>query len=49
MYLMFFIGGLFLHKSIIKKEFKNFLEDRFYRLFVPFIISGTIYRNQDEL
>jgi len=42
MSLMFFIGGLFLHKSINKKGVKKFIEDRFYRLFIPFLFVGTI-------
>src|SRR6218665_1418439 len=41
MSLMFLIGGLFLMKSIDKKGTSIFIKDRFYRLFIPFIILGT--------
>lgn len=42
MSLMFFIGGLFMHQSILKKQFINFVKDRFNRLFLPFISIGTV-------
>lgn len=42
MFLMFFIGGLFLVKSIKKKSGATFIQDRFYRLFLPFILGGTL-------
>jgi len=42
MSLMFLIGGLFLMKSINKKGISNFIRDRFYRLFIPFILLGTL-------
>jgi len=42
MSLMFFIGGLFLIKSIHKKGAINFLKDRFFRLFIPFLFLGTL-------
>lgn len=42
MSLMFFIGGLFLTKSISKKGMILFIKDRFYRLFLPFILGGTL-------
>ena len=42
MYLMFFIGGLFLYKSIEKKGTFTFIKDRVYRLFFPFIFGGTL-------
>ena len=42
MSLMFLIGGLFLSKSIDKKGISVFIKDRFFRLFIPFIILGTI-------
>jgi hypothetical protein len=42
MSLMFLIGGLFLSGSIDKKGSFVFIKDRCYRLFLPFIISGTI-------
>ena len=38
MSLMFLIGGLFLSKSMIKKGTFTFLKDRFYRLFIPFLL-----------
>ncbi len=41
MSLMFLIGGLFLSKSIDKKGISVFIKDRFYRLFLPFIVLGT--------
>jgi len=41
MSLMFFIGGLFLMTSISKKGRIDFIKDRFYRLFLPFILGGT--------
>jgi glucans biosynthesis protein C len=43
MSLMFLIGGLFLFKSINKKGTFNFLKDRFYRLFIPFLFVGTLF------
>lgn len=42
MSLMFLIGGLFLIKSIQKKGRSLFIRDRFYRLFIPFLILGTL-------
>ena len=42
MYLMFFIGGLFLYKSIEKKGTFTFIKDRVYLLFFPFIFGGTL-------
>jgi surface polysaccharide O-acyltransferase-like enzyme len=42
MSLMFFIGGLFLSRSIGKKGIAAFIADRFYRLFLPFILPGTL-------
>ncbi|WP_320019075.1 acyltransferase [Labilibaculum manganireducens] len=43
MSLMFLIGGLFLMKSINKKGVFNFIRDRFYRLFIPFLFLGTFF------
>lgn len=44
MSLMFFlIGGLFIIKSIRKKGAVLFIKDRVYRLFIPFIILGTLF------
>jgi glucans biosynthesis protein C len=43
MSLMFLIGGLFLSKSLSKKGSLNFIIDRFYRLFLPFIFLGTLF------
>ena len=43
MSLMFLIGGLFLSKSIMKKGTINFLLDRIYRLFIPFLFLGTAF------
>lgn len=42
MSLMFLIAGLFVVKSIPRKGRTAFIRDRFYRLFVPFIIGGTL-------
>ncbi|ANH82579.1 hypothetical protein A8C56_17785 [Niabella ginsenosidivorans] len=42
MSLLFLIGGLFLSKSIAKKGAVNFIIDRAYRLFIPFIFLGTL-------
>jgi len=41
MSLMFLIGGLFLSKSFQKKGSWLFIRDRFYRLFLPFLLGGT--------
>lgn len=41
MFLMFFIGGLFLVKSIEKKGTTYFVRDRIKRLFIPFLFLGT--------
>lgn len=43
MSLMFLIGGLFLIKSINRKGTKGFIRDRLFRLFVPFMLLGTIF------
>lgn len=42
MSLMFLIAGLFVIKSIQRKGPGAFVRDRFYRLFIPFLIGGTI-------
>lgn len=42
MSLMFLIAGLFVVKSIQRKGPAAFIRDRFYRLFLPFMIGGTI-------
>lgn len=42
MSLMFLIAGLFVIKSIRHKGAPAFIRDRFFRLFVPFIILGTL-------
>lgn len=42
MSLMFLIAGLFVIKSIQRKGTGAFIRDRFYRLFLPFLIGGTI-------
>jgi surface polysaccharide O-acyltransferase-like enzyme len=42
MFLMFFIGGLFLVKSVQKKGGWQFTKDRFSRLFIPFLFPGTV-------
>ena len=43
MSLMFLIGGLFLTRSIARKGVSGFIRDRFLRLFVPFILPGTVF------
>jgi glucans biosynthesis protein C len=42
MSLMFLIGGLFLMNSIHKKGRSTFIRERFFRLFVPFLLLGTL-------
>jgi glucans biosynthesis protein C len=42
MSLMFLIGGLFLMNSINKKGRSTFIRERFFRLFIPFLILGTL-------
>lgn len=42
MSLMFFIGGLFLTKSISRKGVAAFLKDRFFRLFLPFLFGVSV-------
>ncbi len=42
MSLMFLIAGLFVIKSIERKGVAAFIRDRFYRLFIPFLVGGTI-------
>jgi len=42
MFLMFFISGLFLVKSIEKKGVLYFVRDRIKRLFIPFLFLGTV-------
>ncbi|PRY90321.1 acyltransferase-like protein [Marinilabilia salmonicolor] len=43
MALMFLIGGLFLSRSIIKKGPSIFIRERFFRLFIPFLLLGTLF------
>lgn len=43
MSLMFLVGGLFLSKSIENKGSINFILDRAYRLFIPFLFLGTTF------
>jgi glucans biosynthesis protein C len=42
MSLMFLIGGLFLMNSIRKKGRSAFIRERFFRLFIPFLLLGTL-------
>lgn len=42
MSLMFLIAGLFVVKSVERKGALAFLRDRFFRLFVPFLLGGTL-------
>lgn len=43
MSLMFFIGGLFLMKSIARKGMVAFIKDRFLRLLLPFMIGVSVF------
>lgn len=43
MFLMFFIGGLFMAKSLEKKGSWLFIKDRVYRLLIPFMLLGTLF------
>lgn len=43
MFLMFFIGGLFIAKSLDKKGSWLFIKDRVYRLLIPFLFLGTLF------
>lgn len=42
MSLMFMIGGFFLVHSISRKGAATFIRDRFFRLFLPFFLGGTL-------
>ncbi|RYZ25006.1 MAG: acyltransferase, partial [Chitinophagaceae bacterium] len=42
MFLMFFIGGLFIARSVGNKGAAVFVKDRLYRLLLPFLIGGTL-------
>jgi peptidoglycan/LPS O-acetylase OafA/YrhL len=42
MCLMFLISGIFIAKSLQGKGTKAFMRDRFFRLFIPFVISVTL-------
>lgn len=42
MSLMFFISGIFVLPALKRKGSRAFLRDRFYRLFIPFIIGVTL-------
>lgn len=42
MSLMFLIAGLFVVKSIERKGTAAFIRDRFLRLFIPFLVLGTL-------
>lgn len=42
MSLMFFISGLFVQPALQKKGTRQFLRDRFNRLFVPFVIAVSL-------
>lgn len=42
MSLMFLIGGIFLFGSLARKGSRQFIRDRFQRLFIPFIIGVTL-------
>ncbi|HEY2648227.1 MAG TPA: acyltransferase [Puia sp.] len=39
MALMFLIGGFFVAKGLEKKGTRSFIRDRFYRLFIPFVVA----------
>lgn len=42
MSLMFFISGMFMIPGLSRKGVRAFLRDRFYRLFIPFILGVTV-------
>lgn len=42
MSLMFFISGIFVLPALQKKGVRSFLRDRFYRLFIPFLLAVSI-------
>jgi glucan biosynthesis protein C len=42
MSLMFLISGIFMMHSLQQKQVKIFIRDRFFRLFVPFMIGVTL-------
>jgi peptidoglycan/LPS O-acetylase OafA/YrhL len=42
MSLMFLISGIFIMQSIQNKGIKLFIRDRFYRLFIPFVVGVTL-------
>lgn len=42
MSLMFLISGIFVVSSLQRRSVSTFIRDRFYRLFIPFIIGVTI-------
>lgn len=42
MQLMFLISGIFVVQSLQNKSVATFIRDRFYRLFIPFIIGVTV-------
>jgi len=42
MSLLFLVGGLFLSPSVNRKGTAAFIRDRLYRLFIPFILGGTL-------
>ncbi|MBO9564921.1 MAG: acyltransferase [Niastella sp.] len=42
MSLMFFISGIFVLPALQKKGTKAFLRDRFYRLFIPFMLAVSV-------
>ena len=43
MSLMFFIGGIFIVRSLQRKGVAVFIRDRFYWLFLPFLLLGTLF------
>lgn len=42
MSLMFFISGIFVLPALRKKGVAAFLRDRFYRLFIPFVVAVSV-------
>ncbi|WP_212004046.1 acyltransferase family protein [Chitinophaga sp. HK235] len=42
MSLMFLISGIFVYRSLLNKGAAVFVRDRFYRLFIPFVVGVTV-------
>ena len=49
MSMMFLISGIFVLPALARKGPRTFLRDRFYRLFIPFMIAATLLAPLDYL